>query len=50
MKVKELKEILSTLPDDGEVYAEEKISGGTIDFEILMYVWTYDNDVYFGLR
>ena len=50
MKIKELKDLIMDLPDDGEVLAEEKIHGVDMPFEMLMWFHVYGDNVYFGLK
>ena len=50
MKVKEFKNILNNLPDDGEIMGEDKITGDELPFELIMSVWTYDNNLVIGLK
>ena len=50
MKVKDLKKIIENLPDNGQVWAEDKISGDKLPFEIVMSIRTTDSSVVIGLR
>ena len=50
MKVKDLKKIIDNLPDNGQVWAEDKISGDKLPFEVVMSIWTTDSSVVIGLR
>ena len=50
MKVKDLKEILNDFDDNDEVFAEEKMTGKVMDFDLIMEVFDTDKGPAFGLR
>ena len=50
MKVKELKEIINTLPDNGQVWAEDKVSGEKLPFDVLMGAYTNSSSITFYIR
>jgi hypothetical protein len=50
MKIKDLKKIIEHLPDNGQVWAEDKISGEKLPFEVLMGVYTNSSSITFYLR
>ena len=50
MTVAELKKKLEGLDDNAKVLAEEKISGGEFDFEILMGTFVHDGNIVFWVR
>ena len=50
MKVKDLKEMLNNFDDNDEVFAEEKITGNVMDFDLIMEVFETGKGPAFGLR
>lgn len=50
MKIKELKELIEHLPDNGEVLAEDKISGNDLPFDLIMGAYTNSSSITFYLR
>ena len=49
MKVKDLKEFLNRFDDEQEVFAESKISGEELPFDLMMVVYTTSDGPAFGL-
>ena len=47
MTIKDLKELIANLPDDGEVFADLKPSNNAIHFDFVMGVYVVGNDLYF---
>ena len=47
MTIKDLKELIANLPDDGEVFAELKPIEDAVHFDFVMGVYTMGNDLYF---
>lgn len=50
MKVKDLKEFLNRFDDEQEVFAEEKINGVELPFDLLMTVYSTKDGPSFGLK
>lgn len=50
MKIKDLKEIIAHLPDNGQVGVEDKISGEKLPFDVLMGAYTNSSSITFYLR